>query len=206
MITGINILKFKQMETFIEHLPKQLCHLVLLSHLTTEETKARKGEYNPLWVHSFILNQVKIPVTINIPIWIIFLVLIEWRSCLSIMSLDSPEHNWPKAAVSDSLKSLKVLMSWAVEDKWMVMNNYFYLIGLIKHSFFPSLKFWGLLLSVWQKCGPCFLEESQFRKITSLCQIGHLKHIKCCIQIFVLRYVIIISKNGLGFKRNYVEN
>lgn len=58
-----------------------------------------------------------------------------------MMNLDSPEYNWPKAAVFHSLKSLKVLMSSAVEDMWMVMNNYFYLIELIKHPFFPSLKF-----------------------------------------------------------------
>lgn len=32
IITYIDILKFKQMETFIEHLAKQPCHLVLLSH------------------------------------------------------------------------------------------------------------------------------------------------------------------------------
>ena len=143
---------------------------------------------------------------VNIPIWTFFLVLIGWRWCLSIMILDSPEGNWPKAAVSYSLKALKVLMSWAVEDMWMVMNNYFYLTGLIKHSFFPVLKFWESLLSIWQKYGPYFLEESQCRRIIFHCQIGHLKHIKCCIQIFVLKYVIVISKNGFGLKRNYVEN
>lgn len=78
---------------------------------------------------------------------------------------------------------------------WMVMNNYFYLTGLIKHAFFPSLKFWGLLLNVWQKHGPYFPGASQFWKIESFCQIGHLKCIKYCIQIFVLKYVIVISKN-----------
>lgn len=43
------------MFTFIGHLLEQPCPLVLLSYFTVEETKAKKGEYNPLWVHSFIL-------------------------------------------------------------------------------------------------------------------------------------------------------
>lgn len=138
------------MESFIEHLQKQPCHLVLLSHFIAEKTKAKKGENNPLWVHSFILNQLKIPAIINTPIWIIFLVLMGWRNCLSMMNLDNPEHNWRKAAVFYSLKSLKVLMFWAVEDMWIAMNDYFYLTGLIEHPFFSSLKIWGLLLSAWQ--------------------------------------------------------
>lgn len=48
-------LKFKQMVTLIVHLPEQPCQSVLSSYFTFEETKAEKGEYNPLWVHSFIL-------------------------------------------------------------------------------------------------------------------------------------------------------
>lgn len=43
------------MVTLIVHLPEQPCQSVLSSYFTFEETKAEKGEYNPLWVHSFIL-------------------------------------------------------------------------------------------------------------------------------------------------------
>lgn len=64
------------MEIFIEHLPKQPCHLVLLFHFTAEEMKAKKGEYNPLWVHFFILNQVKILATNQHTYLNIFLVLV----------------------------------------------------------------------------------------------------------------------------------
>ena len=116
------------------------------------------------------------------------------------MNLGSPEHNWPKAAVSYSLKSLKVLMSWAVEDMWMVMNNYFYLTGLIKCSFFPYLKFWGLLLSIWQKYDHYFLGGSWFRKIHSCYQISHLNHIMLYTG-FVLKSLTVILKTGFCFKR-----
>lgn len=97
---------------------------LLLSAVTIsilQLSEAKKGECNSLWVYS-LLNPVTIPGTITIPRWKTFSVSMGRKNCWSLTNLDSPEHNWPKAAVSCSLKLLKLLMSCVVEDTWMVMN------------------------------------------------------------------------------------